>query len=58
MNNRTKAILKPLSQIRQEYCQGALVILGGNISETARVLGIDRKTLKSILREDSSENRG
>jgi transcriptional regulator with GAF, ATPase, and Fis domain len=42
---------RDLQSIEREHIQRVLLAHGGNVSETARVLGVDRRTLQRKLRE-------
>lgn len=47
--------IMPLAEMEYRYTQKVLTALGGNKSQTARVLGIDRKTLDRIINRHISE---
>jgi DNA-binding NtrC family response regulator len=58
MNNRppaqasaTPGEIKPLAESEQELIQSALAALSGNITRTAKALGISVSTLKRKLKE-------
>lgn len=48
---RTKGLDRPLEDVEREYIQDALAAHKNNISKTAIVLGIDRKTLRDKLKK-------
>ncbi|SHH75551.1 DNA-binding transcriptional response regulator, NtrC family, contains REC, AAA-type ATPase, and a Fis-type DNA-binding domains [Chryseolinea serpens] len=48
---RTKGLDRPLEEVEREYIQDALAAHKNNISKTAIVLGIDRKTLRDKLKK-------
>jgi DNA-binding NtrC family response regulator len=48
---RTKGLDRPLEDVEREYIQDALAAHKNNISKTALVLGIDRKTLRDKLKK-------
>jgi DNA-binding NtrC family response regulator len=48
---RTGADLRPLAEVEREHVAAVLRALDGNVSRTARTLGIDRKTLRKKLGE-------
>jgi len=48
---RTKGLDRPLAEVEREYIQDALAAHKNNISKTAIVLGIDRKTLRDKLKK-------
>ncbi|HEY5750197.1 MAG TPA: sigma-54 dependent transcriptional regulator [Chryseolinea sp.] len=48
---RTKGLDRPLEEVEREYIQDALAAHKNNISKTALVLGIDRKTLRDKLKK-------
>jgi two-component system, response regulator RegA len=45
--------LRPLAEVEWEHIRRVLTACGGNISVTARVLRIDRRTLQRKLKEAS-----
>jgi DNA-binding NtrC family response regulator len=49
---RPGADLRPLAEVEREHVAGVLRALGGNVSRAARVLGIDRKTLRKKLGDE------
>jgi two-component system response regulator AtoC len=55
---REMSTLRPLAEIEREYIEEVLERTGGNRTETARLLGLDRKTLYRKLREFSTRRRG
>jgi two-component system, NtrC family, response regulator HydG len=56
-NNQKPAFNKTLSEIEHEYILNVLASVGNNKTEAARILGIDRKTLRGKLKDlPSSES--
>ena len=47
---RCAAEIRPLKDVEREYARKALELTGGNITETARLLGIAKNTLKKMAR--------
>lgn len=45
------AAIRPLAEVEREYMRQVLERAGGNVSEAARLLGIDRRTLQRRLRD-------
>jgi DNA-binding protein Fis len=48
-------LTRTLAEVEAEYVRNVLVSVGGNRSKAARILGIDRKTLREKLK--AVENR-
>jgi two-component system response regulator HydG len=56
MAPETETELVTLSELERRYVQRVMVLVGGNKSRAARVLGLDRRTLYRMLeREPGAE---
>jgi DNA-binding protein Fis len=44
-------LILPLWHVAREYCKRAVELCGGNITQAAKMLDIDRVTLRKKLRE-------
>ena len=53
--SRAYPVERSLADVEREHIQRVLTAAGGNKTEAARILGIDRKTLREKLKSDSSE---
>ena len=47
----------PLEQIKHRYAAAVLTSVGGNKSEAARLLGIDRNTLSRYVKQAEADAR-
>jgi two-component system, NtrC family, response regulator HydG len=54
---RQAGLLRSLAEVELGHIRNVLGSVGGNKSEAARILGIDRKTLREKLRSDSDRKR-
>lgn len=54
--SKEKGFYKSLKEMESEYVRNVLTSVDGNKSQAAQILGIDRKTLRSKLKESEKDN--
>jgi DNA-binding NtrC family response regulator len=53
---KTEGLDRPLAEVEREYIRKVLASVGGNKTKAAKILGIDRKTLREKLKSENNQS--